>query len=340
MSPEHARGARTGRCLVLATALLVGACGSGEAGDDPAAAGEAAARVFEHEGGRTEIPTDPQRVVVLWDGPRLDVALMCGVTVAGGGHSQVIPGGFPDWHDPADVAGIADIGWAEVDVEAIAALRPDLIVTEPEAEVNGVLPDIAPAVSLDLSGNWWTTTEDWKDAHRRLGELYGCTDTVEAEIAAVEERIAALRERIGDPDGLTVSVVRISAQYGPSVYSNRLYSAILGELGVDQPPAQRVEGGIDFDTEFSLERLPELDADVLLVRGLDEGDGEATNQRYFEEQVRANPLWNGLAAVRADQAHVVTGAEWNSTGGFEAANLILDDLEDTLVDADPDVLGE
>lgn len=336
MSPEAAPGVSTGRCAVLATALLVSACGSGEAGDDPTAAGEVAVRVFEHEGGSSEIPADPQRVVVLWDGPRLDVALMCGVTVVGGGHSQVIPGGFPDWHDPADVAGIADVGWAEFDVEAIAALRPDLIVTQPEVEVNGVLPDIAPTVSLDLSGNWWSATEDWKDAHRRLGELYGCTDAVEAEITAVEERIAALRERIGDLDGLTVSVVRVSAQYGPSVYSNRLYSAILGELGVDQPPAERVEGGTDFDSEFSLERLPELDADVLLVRGLDE-HGESANQSYFDDTVLTSPLWDGLAAVRADQAHVVTGAEWNSTGGFEAAHLILDDLEETLSDADADV---
>lgn len=325
---------------VLAAVAAVAGCGeeSDEAGTS--AAGTSASggdlRAFDHEAGTTQIPEEPERVIVIYDGPRLDVALLCGVNVVGGGHSEVIPDGFADWHEQEAVEEIADIGWVgDIDIEAITALNPDLIVSQPEVDVNDTLADVAPTVLLDLTGNWWESAGDWKDAHRRLAELYNCEDRVEDEIAEVTERIADLRERI-DEEELQVSVVRAGAESGLSVYSNRLYSAILGELGVDQPPAERVEGGIDFG-DFSPERIPELDGDVILIRGLDESEGDVSNEEYYERTLSANPLWERLAAVEADQAHVVTGAEWNSTGGFDAADLILDDLEEVLPDADPDV---
>lgn len=49
------------------------------------------------------------------------------------------------------------------------------------------------------------------------------------------------------------------------------------------------------------------------------------------ERVQASPLWSRLEAVRNDRAHRVDPEWWLNAGSVQAANLILDDLEEFLV---------
>lgn len=124
--------------------------------------------------------------------------------------------------------------------------------------------------------------------------------------------------------------MRVSAQYGASVYpAGRLHAALLEELGVQRPPAQQFETGSAFE-EFSDERIPELDAAVVFVYGVDEA---ADNAQALAE-LQTNPLWSNLAAARAGQVHVVPSEHWNELASISAAHRLLDDFDAHLVGAE------
>lgn len=312
----------------LGAGWVLAACGPGA--DAAAPRAEAATRLVRDGVGEVEVPATPQRVALIYQNSALEVGLRHGVPIVGAGHSPLLDGGFPSWVDPADAAAIADIGWEEVDLEALAALRPDLIIGYPEEEINDRLAAIAPLARLaESSDDLAQSVEAWREMLLTSGEVLGVRPQVETDLAELDDRITELRERL-DP-ALTVSAVRVSAQYGASVYpAGRLHAALLEELGVQRPPAQQFETGSAFE-EFSDERIPELDADVVFVYGVDEA---ADNALALAELLQTNPLWSNLAAVRAGQVHVVPSEHWNEVTSISAARRLLDDFDARLVGAE------
>lgn len=80
-----------------------------------------------HDQGETEVPAQPQRVVVL-DTPHLDTALSLGVTPVGSVQSSVdegLPAYLGDRTEGIEIVGTIE----EPDLEAVPALEPDLILS-------------------------------------------------------------------------------------------------------------------------------------------------------------------------------------------------------------------
>lgn len=315
--------------VTAAVALTLAACGGGGPAAESATGPPVTRTVAVADAvGEVEVPERPQRVAMIYQTSALEIALRHDVAVIGAGHSPLLENSFPSWLDDEQTADIADTGWNEVDIEAIAALRPDLIISSPDLEQNDLLRQIAPVAQVDESSDALSQSVDaWRQMLLTTGEVLGVRDGVEDDLAELDERIADLRDRL--PDGLSVSAVRVSADYGASVYpAGRLHAALLEELGVQRPPAQRFDTGSAFE-DFSAERIPELDADVVFVYGVDEGSDNA--QALTELQ--GNPLWANLAATDTDQVHVVPSAPWNEVASIGAAHLLLDEFEAQLLNA-------
>src|SRR5688500_8537336 len=120
-----------GAALAVATTLTLTACGGADDAQDAAAApASAESRTVQHALGETVIEGTPERVVVL-DTGELDAALALGVTPVGSVRTDVsdeLPAYIQDAGvDPADIENVGTI--AEPNLEAIAALDPDLILT-------------------------------------------------------------------------------------------------------------------------------------------------------------------------------------------------------------------
>lgn len=317
--------------LLLLASLGV-ACGAGgehqQAGEGEPAGGEVAGdaegagfpRTVEHAMGNTEIPARPQRVVVL-DTGELDSAVALGVTPIGAVRAPV-EDGFLEYLSAetgeTELVGAIDA----VNLEAVAALRPDLILSSAlrHEDLYDELSAIAPTVFTEAVG------VVWKENLAVHAEALGREEEADALLAAYDERTADLAGRLQEERGElpTVSVVR----FLPG--STRLYQkasfigTVLEDVGLPRPPAQDVD---DFALEISAEQIAEADADVIFTTHY--GPADDTTQRSLTE----NPIWHTLGAVQTGDVHPVADDHWMLGIGIGAANLVLDDLERLLLES-------
>ena len=276
-------------------------------------------RSVEHAMGTTEVPLNPQRVVVL-DIGELDAALALGVKPVG---SVTV---FDDGLFPAYLAGQTDgikvVGTiGSPNLEKILALQPDLILSNKSRDeaIYPLLSEIAPTVFAEELG------PVWKENFQLYAEALNKEAEGEAIIAAYDARLAELREAIGDPNSLEVSVLRFIEGGTTRIYHRGSFiGSILDDVGFARPASQQSEDEVW--TEMSKELIPEIDADLIFygIYGAVEDSPEAD---YLSD-----PLWAQLSAVQAERVYAVDDEYWFVGLGFNAANRVLDDLFTYLVE--------
>lgn len=226
-------------------------------GDD----GGAFPRTLAHRWGTTTIPRRPRRVVTLsWNGA--DFALSLGVVPVGlrywYGES---PDGLWPWARPHLGSATPTVLRGEIDPEAIAALRPDLIeamwsgLTEAEYRL---LSRIAPVLPPGPGHNDYDMS--WQQMVTLLGRA--CGRDPAPVIDPVEARFAALRRRHPDWAGKTAVLVFPAGlgAFGP----DDLRGQLLEQMGLVTPPAITEILGQAFYVQVPQEEIARLDADVLL----------------------------------------------------------------------------
>ncbi|KKB11939.1 preprotein translocase subunit YidC [Devosia geojensis] len=229
----------------------------------PAAAQET--RSFTDDLGRTvEIPLEAQRIASLQDlaitVPLIELGVM---PIASHGRTTPEGEGFIRGSKVLtgvdfDNSDIEFLGNLPVDIEAVAAAEPDLIITTPwQTAPVEQLEAIAPVIVLD-------------DEARGDFEIYD----VLAEITGTQDRLAVLKDRYAGQveqirrliDTVDISVNVIQGVDG-QVLSWHTYGALgklLRDAGFTFP--ERVEAIPEGQFErMSPETLPELDADFLFV---------------------------------------------------------------------------
>jgi iron complex transport system substrate-binding protein len=306
--------------LALAAALTLTACGgadeAGSAAPSTTPADAAFPRTVEHAMGTTELAERPERVVVL-DTGELDSLLSLDVTPVGAVTTDVSDGFLSYLVDgAADVEVVGTI--AEPNLEAIAALAPDLILSNKvrHEDLYEQLSQIAPTVFAERVG------AVWKDNLRLAAEALGLEEEAETRLLEYEDRAVALGESLGDPAGTTVSAVRF-VEGVVRVYTPQSFlGTVLTDTGLAQLtlPTDRTPAF----TELSTEQLTSADADIVLFSsyGGAEDSGEAA--------VVAGPLWPRLGAVADGRAYAVEDDVFFTGIGLTAANLIVEDLTDRL----------
>jgi len=267
--------------------------------------------------GTTEVPADPQRVVVL-DTGELDAVVSLGVVPVGATTTDVSTG-FPAYLagrlEQTEVVGT--IG--APDLEAVAALQPDLVLSNVvrDEAVYDQLSDIAPTVMAADVG------DTWRETLRLVAEALGREDRADELLAAYRDRAAEVGSAVagGDASSLEVSVVRFLPEQIRLYGQGSFIGTVLADAGFSRPPAQQTP---ETFVEASPEQVDLADADVVFTTAY--GSAEDTP----EAAVTAGPLWQGLEAVRAGRVHAVDDDVWMLGIGVTAAGLVLDDIEQLL----------
>ncbi|MGQ0680477.1 MAG: ABC transporter substrate-binding protein [Actinomycetota bacterium] len=275
----------------LTAAGLLAACGR-----DPSASTTtttSSTRSFvDARGLSVEVPDRPQRIVALHDINAGGHLLSLGAPVVGIAHREEPRADLTRYFD---LAAILQVGMVyEPNVEAIAALQPDLMVGE-GFDAQGMFSDndavqksldaIAPVVFIDTFRPVEVVMDDFA---RLLGP--SVTATADQQRAELEATVGRIRALLGDRwRDVTASFVFSRTDTFDTSGARALPPTdVLTRAGVSWVPlVEEADKNGGHLGEISLERIGEADADLLLVATAHNRD------------LPAKPVYQALGAVRA-----------------------------------------
>ncbi|MEV0059940.1 ABC transporter substrate-binding protein [Nocardia sp. NPDC050718] len=276
---------------------------------DPAAG---ATRTVTHAAGTTQVPADPQRIVVLTSSA-LDAACAVGLweRVAGavtldGERSQPMYLGYGVLKVPS----VGPIG--QPDPARIAELKPDLILGD-VAPAGGyeALSAIAPTVLIGSGGSWQS---DFAAYAAGMGRR-------DAADAALRNYLTEARD-LGpalNASQSQASVLRFTADATQVQGSETFAAQVLSDVGVQRPTAQR---GTSYDITTA-ELATKAEGDIIYVM-FDGEPGEDHGRRVLRSDE-----FTELGASTDRRVFAVDDSVWHTTG-LTAARAILTDLRDSL----------
>ncbi|MDW3940136.1 ABC transporter substrate-binding protein [Staphylococcus saprophyticus] len=239
---------------LLALMLILAACGNNSS-DDASKKDKKEKTYTQDSGKKVKIPKDPKRIVVL------------GATYAGGLKEL-----------DANIVGVAKIvddskvlkdKFKDVDkvdaenVESVAKLKPDLIITYNTDKNLKKLNKVAPTIAFDYMKH------DYKEQHKELGKIVGKEDKAEDWIKDWEEKTKDDGNEIKDAIGedTTVSIIK---DFDKKIYAlGKTYghgSEILYDsFGLKMP--EKVEKATKKNdlADISEEQIPEMSGDYVVT---------------------------------------------------------------------------
>jgi iron complex transport system substrate-binding protein len=284
--------------LLVAAAALAAGCGGDDEPAPSSAAGSSSAFpvTIAHTLGKTTIPEEPERIVVVGYTDQ-EPLLALGIRPVGA-MDWFGAGTFAKWEWERDAWGgeppaVVSNKAGEVDLEKVAELRPDLILglyAELDRGMYDKLSQIAPTVAQG-SGDPYTTP--WRDMTRVAARAVGREADGERLIRKTEARFAAFRESHPELAGDTALVV--DAGTAPKTYypftSADQRGQFLRELGFRGSEAIDKLAGDGFGVEIAKERVDLLDVDRLFL--LIDPPAQA--------RLDKDELFNRLAVAREDR---------------------------------------
>jgi iron complex transport system substrate-binding protein len=316
--------------MLMALLLLLTACGGQQSGQQstdqstqqPAqqSAGGEQSYTVKHAMGETTIKGTPQRVVVLTT-QGVETLVTLGVKPVGAVGSFTDPNNFYDFVKP-QLEGTKVVGSeSQPNLEAIAALKPDLILGMKfrHEKIYQQLSAIAPTVFVEEPRG------DWKENFLLYAEALNKKAEGEKVIADWNKRVEEFKQKAGDKLQTKVSLVRFMPGRVRIYYKDTFTGTILKDLGVARPASQDKD---EFAAEVTKERIPEMDGDIMFYFSYETGNGEATK---LEKEWTNDPLWKNLNVVKNNKAYKVDDVIWNTSGGVICANKVLDELEKYLL---------
>jgi iron complex transport system substrate-binding protein len=234
--------------------------------------------------GAFEIPLDPQRVVAIE--PRLDVeiALALGLPLVAIGGNNAAMSGTPVAPWVPIGADVPLLGGTDENIEAIAALQPDLIVCNTGSGALEQLGQIAPL----LAQQW---DKPWREMLEQAGAWMQRTDAVAAALAQFDATVADIAARHAGALAAARLAVLQPGQDGTfrteGLPSSLIHLQVLAALGGTVLPFAQEQ---DWSQGVSDERIAELSgADGLLVLAPPGQEGT----------IDGAPFWSDLPAVAA-----------------------------------------
>lgn len=293
-------------------ALLLGGCGASSAPDAPpgadAAAGETRTVESTFTGEQVEIPADPQRVVALW---RTGSELAdLGVVPVGALEDEFVESELGDLYEP--VVDVPTVGtWEGIDLEALIAAEPDLIIGLDNGRITldyEEISQVAPTVILDIA----EPTDVW-DRYPDVADLVGRSTDYETRDAALDEEMAAVEKEYGDElaglevTGLSHSDGSIWVETSKSLTYQRLEASGFGyNPDYTRDPERYVE-------ELAAENIADLaDQDAIFYAVSLDGTVDPGMRQILD-----SPSFQELPAARAGHVYPLTAGTIYTFDGAE-----------------------
>ncbi|RST71289.1 siderophore ABC transporter substrate-binding protein [Siminovitchia acidinfaciens] len=258
---------------------------------------------IKHEYGEATIKKNPENVVV-FDFGILDTLDELGIKVTG--VPQVTVPSYLEKYSGKEYTNVGSL--KEPDFEAIHDLKPDVIfISARQAELYDQFAEIAPTVYMGMDYNNYL--ESFKDNMNTIGKVFDKEEEVKAELADIDNQIAAVKEKTESLDKNALIVLanegKVSA-YGPKSRFGLIHD-VLGFKAADENIEVSTHGqGISF--EYILEKNP----DILFV--IDRNAAIEENAEPAKEAVE-NDLVKKTTAYKEGKIIYLDAEYWYLSGG-------------------------
>ncbi|TMQ92543.1 ABC transporter substrate-binding protein [Actinomadura soli] len=313
---------------VAAALVLVTACGSGS---DSASGGDAATRAFEADNGKVTIPAEPRRVVATGYAVPVLIeadAKLVGISSWKRGLAMMTP---EDRKRYDGLTKIADETAASTNYEAIAKVKPDLIVIGVPKPVLGDLDlkrleSIAPVVAIGP-----TVPSAWRELSQRQADAAGQAGRLAESKTAYEKKAAGLKAKYKDAlAGVKFGHVGEYGDVSTGTFMREFAGSwgtnIAQDIGVTYYGEVKKKGGgsKDVSETSSIEELPQSLGEAAAITYTLEPDGkQGESVRY----VLGSKLWKNLPAVKDGQTF---GLRYTEAATYESATRALDEIDKAL----------
>lgn len=284
-----------------------------------------ASRTVHTDIGDVTVPTEIDSVVVLEGRRDLDIVLSLGLPLTGypdqERDSRDLESPLNNELEQAKAAGAEPIFLDdEINIEAIVAKAPDLIITRDE-ETEGILDKLQQIAPVLIIGD--QDSSSWQDDLRLVAQATGTEDKAKQIIDNYEASVAALTKKYNELGGKHIFAPIGYDSEKVEIRGGRLLSTVLQDVGVT--PSQAFQQAIDnSEATFSPEELLSAgeDATALVMLVNDAADWEA---------LQNNHLYQMLPAVQAGQV-VRSDRQTHEGAGLTALHClkVLDELLETL----------
>lgn len=316
---------KTGWISLLVAVILLTGCGAVSNTPDSAEVEQQSAetsssnatqedtRVLADQFGEVSIPVHPKRVSALfWE----DYLVALGVTPIVQYYNPMF--GKQDYLE-LDVPQFDITG----NIEGLLAEEPDLIITAGnDQEQYEMYSKVAPTYSLPNEA-----LSDSRTALTVIADLLGEQDKGVQVLQEYDNRIAEvkseLKAAIGEGKVVVLRMNVVDKSINIFGYDNLFIGQILyKDLELKAPTF--VEAMTEPNIMLSLELIPEIDADHIILLPSNGSWEDAENAKALEEML-ANPLWKNVPAVQQGHVYPVERSYWQ-TGAITANYKKMDDL--------------
>jgi iron complex transport system substrate-binding protein len=308
----------------VATALALSACSTTGTEDDDAASAPASAAAGDQfpvtvttAFGDITIPKQPTRVVTLgWSDA--EVALALGVQPVGDANWMAFEGdGQGVWNQGKYTTPPEKVGTLELDMEKIAALKPDLILdtrsSGDKARYDQIKALGVPVVDIPAGGEAYKTT--WEQQLDLVGKALGRSAEAAKLKADLEAQFASVVAANPSFKDKTVSAgVKTSDGWGAYVTGDGRVD-FLQKLGFKDAPAIEALKAGNFFIPLSQEKVGLLDADLTTIFMI----GVPVDQVKGDKLLQAVPSVKAGHVVYLDDKDISAAFSSNSVLGLKYA---------------------
>ena len=272
-----------------------------------------------------EVPYDPERIAIL-DMACLDIIDSLGVGDRVVGSAGTSLDYLQDYVTDENIENLGTI--KEADMEAVMACEPDVIFIGGRLSSSyDALSEIAPVVYLSTDTEIGVVESVRKNAST-IAAMFGLEDQVDELMVDFDERIETLA---AFAEGKT-AIVGMCTSGSFNVLGNDGRCSMIGrEIGFENVGVDANADTSTHGNEASFEYVVEKNPDYIFVMDRDAAIG--TNGAQLAQDIMENELVQGTDAYKNGQlVYLEHPAVWyTAEGGVQALDLMLQDLENTLL---------
>ncbi|OVZ94225.1 iron ABC transporter substrate-binding protein [Yersinia kristensenii] len=300
--------------LLAVTAVLTGC-------DDASTTPEETAKIsIEHAQGTTQVPLNPQKVIIL-NPSLLDIADALHIKVAGVPQTSTHLPAFLSQYSGAEYLNAGTL--FEPDYEVLSQAKPELIIAGGRAQdAYDKLSAIAPTIALDIDPKHFT--QSLTQRTEQLASIFGKEDEAKTLMEKFTSQVNAIKQKSANAG--SAMVVMVSGGKMSAYTPGSRFGFIFDELGFT-PAASFTEAGNHGNvvtSEFILNANPEW----LFVLDRDNAIGRTENQSA--QQILDNPLIRKTKAWQNDQVIYLDSASLYIAGGVQSYMQLMDKISAVL----------